>query len=630
MSTHFSALDYAVFALYVLLIVGIGLWISRTKKGEEKTADDYFLANKSLTWWAIGASLLAANISAEHFIAMSGSGYITGLGIAVYEWMGALTLIVVGKYFLPIFIEKKIYTMPQFLQLRFSKGVSSVFAVFWLLVYVFVNLTTVSYLGALAMEKIMGVPLMWGILGLAVVSGVYSIYGGLKAVAWTDVIQVVFLIGGGLVTTFLALNAVGGGSILHGFSEIYEKGRDHFDMILSQGQLMIPDTVDPKTGATLTTKDAFYDLPGLAVLFGAMWITNFGYWGFNQYIIQKGLAAKSLDEAKKGLVFAGYLKLVIPLLVIIPGITAYVLINNYSPEELSIMIGKPVEAIGGIGKSDEAYPWLLKNFVPVGVRGLAFAALVAAIVSSLASMINSTSTIFTMDIYKNYMNKEATNKQMVLVGRIVAFVALLIASLAAQPLLGGLDQAFQYIQEFTGFIYPGVCVVFFMGLFWRQATTNAAWFAAAGTFVFSILFKMTMPDSPFQLRMGYVFIILVFGASLISFLDKGKKVQAACPESFMGKAALNAGWGLIVAAGIGIILGLTLSKPLEHLAFSSIYMFSVMLAFIGGVLITNVKMNSADAKAIEVDKEIFKTKPSFNIAALGIVVIFILLYFLFW
>ncbi|MCK5279886.1 MAG: sodium/glucose cotransporter, partial [Cyclobacteriaceae bacterium] len=307
-----------------------------------------------------------------------------------------------------------------------------------------------------------------------------------------------------------------------------------------------------------------------------------------------------------------------------------VLINNYSPEELSVMIGKPIEAIGEIGKSDEAYPWLLKNFVPVGVRGLAFAALVAAIVSSLASMINSTSTIFTVDIYRNYMNKEATNKQMVLVGRIVAFIALLIASLAAQPLLGGLDQAFQYIQEFTGFIYPGVCVVFFMGLFWRQATTNAAWFAAAGTFAFSIIFKMIIPDSPFQLRMGYVFIILVFGASLISFLDKGKKVQSACPESFMGKAALNTGWALIIVSAIGIILGLTLSKPLEHLAFSSIYMFSIMIAFVGGILITNVKMKVADAKAIDVDKEIFKTRPVFNIAALGIVVIFILLYFLFW
>ena len=630
MNTHFSALDYVVFGLYATLIIGIGLWISRTKKGEEKTADDYFLANNSLTWWAIGASLLAANISAEHFIAMSGSGFITGLGIAAYEWVAAITLIVVGKYFLPIFIEKKIYTMPQFLQIRFSKGVSSVFAVFWLLVYVFVNLTTVSYLGALAMEKIMGVPLMYGIIGLAVISGVYSIYGGLKAVAWTDVIQVVFLIGGGLVTTFLALDAVGGGSIIHGFSEIYSKAADHFHMILSKGQMIIPDTVNPDTGEVLTTKDAFYDLPGLAVLFGAMWLTNFGYWGFNQFIIQKGLAAKSLEHAKKGLVFAGYLKLLIPLLVIIPGITAYVLVHDYSAQELSALIGKPIEAIGSIGKSDEAYPWLLKNFVPVGVRGLAFAALVAAIVSSLASMINSTSTIFTMDIYRNYMNKDATNKQMVLVGRIVAFVALFIATLAAQPLLGGLDQAFQYIQEYTGFIYPGVCVVFFMGLFWRQATTNAAWWTAIATFPASILFKMVMPDAPFQLRMGYVFIILVTIASVVSFVDKGKKVQSACPESFMGKAALNAGWAMIVAAVIGIILGLALSEPLEYLAFSSIYMVSVMIAFVGVVLITNVKMKSADPKAIEVDSEIFKTGPAFNIAAFGIVVIFTLLYFLFW
>ncbi len=630
MSTHFSLLDYLVFGLYAFLIVGLGLWISRTKKGEQKTTEDYFLANKSLTWWAIGASLIAANISAEHFIAMSGSGFITGLGIAAYEWVAAIALIFVGKYFLPVFIEKKIYTMPQFLRIRFSMGVSTVFAVFWLLVYVFVNLTTVSYLGALALEKIMGVPLMWGIFGLAAISGIYSIYGGLKAVAWTDVIQVVFLIGGGLVTTFLALNAVGDGSVWHGFSEIYHKATDHFHMVLTQGQMIIPDTIDPATGEVLTTKDAFYDLPGLAVLLGAMWVTNFGYWGFNQYIIQKGLAAKSLDHAKKGLVFAGYLKLLIPLLVIIPGITAYVLINNRSPEELSVMIGKPVEAIGTIVKSDEAYPWLLKNFVPEGVRGLAFAALVAAIVSSLASMINSTSTIFTIDIYKNYINKEATNKQMVLVGRIVAFVALLIASLAAQPLLGRLDQAFQYIQEYTGFIYPGVCVVFFMGLFWRQATVNAAWWTAIATFPASILFKIIMPDAPFQLRMGYVFIILVLIASVVSFLDKGSKVRAACPETYMGKAALKTGWLLIGVAIVGVILGLTLSKPLEHLAFSSIYMFSVMIAFVGVIIITNVKMKVADPKAIIVDSEIFKTGPKFNLAAMGIVVVFTLLYFLFW
>ncbi len=630
MNTHFSTLDYVVFGLYVLLIVVIGLWISRTKKGEEKTADDYFLASKSLTWWAIGASLLAANISAEHFIAMSGSGYITGLAIASYEWLAAISLILVGKYFLPIFLEKKIYTMPQFLHMRFSKGVSTLFAVFWLLVYVFVNLTTVSYLGALAIEKIMGVPMIWGILGLAFISGLYSIYGGLKAVAWTDVIQVVFLIGGGLVTTFLALNAVGGGSIIHGFTEIYEKGRDHFDMIISQGQMIIPDTVDPVTGEAITTKDAFNDLPGLAVIFGAMWIANFGYWGFNQYIIQKGLAAKTLNEAKKGLVFAGYLKLLMPLLVVIPGITAYVLVNNYSPEELSVIIGKPIEAIGEIAKSDEAYPWLLKNFVPAGVRGLAFAALVAAIVSSLASMINSTSTIFTMDIYKNYMNKNASNKQMVFVGRVVAFVALFISTLAAQPLLGGLDQAFQYIQEFTGFITPGVFVVFFMGLFWRQATVNAAWASAIGTFIFSLFFKMIFPDIPFLLRMGYVFMILILLASVISFLDKGKKVRSACPESFMGKTALNVGWALVILSVVGVLLGIVYSEIMAHLAFSSIYMFSVLMAFIGVILITNVKMKIADAKAIEVDSKIFETGPVFNIAALGIVVIFAFLYILFW
>ena len=630
MKEHFVALDYIVFICYGLLIIGFGLWISRTKKGEEKTVDDYFLASKALPWWAIGASLIAANISAEHFIAMSGSGFAIGLGIAAYEWVAALALIVVGKYFLPIFLERKIYTMPQFIQMRFNKGVSTAFAIFWLLVYVFVNLTTVSYLGALAMQKILGIPIIYGILGLGFVSGIYSIYGGLKAVAWTDVIQVIFLIGGGLVTTFLALNAVGNGSVWHGFATIYEKASDHFHMILKTGQMIIPDTVDEATGKVLTTKDAFQDLPGLAVLFGAMWLTNFGYWGFNQYIIQKGLAAKTFNEAKRGLVFAGYLKILVPLLVIIPGITAYVLINNHTPQELSAMIGIPVEAVGHITKSDGAYPWLLKNFVPAGIRGLAFAALVAAIVSSLASMINSTSTIFTVDIYKNYINKEATNKQQVRVGRWVAFIALFIASFAAQPLLGSLDQAFQYIQEYTGFIYPGVCVVFFMGLFWRQATPNAALWTAIFTLPIGIVFKILMPDLPFQMRMGYVFILLVAIASSISFLEKGKKVAAVAPESYMGKSAVFSGYLLFVLSGICVILGIFFSKPLENLGFSSIFMIATLLAWVGIILVTNVKMHVADKKAIIVDSKIFKTGPAFNLGAIGIVAIFTLLYFLFW
>ncbi|HYX06857.1 MAG TPA: sodium/solute symporter, partial [Bacteroidales bacterium] len=436
MNSTFDTLDYVVFIGYILLIVTVGLLVSRTKKGTEKTAQDYFLADRSLKWWAIGASLIAANISAEQFIGMSGSGYAIGLGIAAYEWIAAVVLILVAKYFLPVFLEKKIYTMPQFLEQRFNKGVSTAFAVFWLLVYVFVNLTSVTYLGALAMQNILGIPLIWGIIGLAAVAGVYSISGGLKAVAWTDVLQVIFLIGGGLVTTFMALNAVGGDhGIIKGFTEIFHDARDHFHMIIPKGSIMVPDGL---TG----TKDAFLDLPGLAVILGAMWLTNLGYWGFNQYIIQKGLAAKNLKEAKRGLLFGAYLKILIPLLVVIPGITAYVLIHNHTPAELAQMVGSPLSEIGHITKSDEAYPWLLKNFVPIGIRGLAFAALVAAIVSSLASMINSTSTIFTMDIYKVYFNKNASNRQQVRVGRLTAFIALIIAVIVA-PQLRVLDQAFQ-------------------------------------------------------------------------------------------------------------------------------------------------------------------------------------------
>ena len=307
MIATFSTLDYFVFSVYCVVILFTGVFISfKRRKGKEgQSVQDYFLAGNTLTWWAVGSSLIAANISAEHFIAMSGSGYALGLAIAAYEWIAAIALIIVAKYFLPIFLEKKIYTMPQFIQMRFNKTTATFFAVFWLFVYVFVNMTSVSYLGALALNSIMGVPLIWGIVGLLAFSGLYSVLGGLSAVAWTDVIQVIFLIGGGLLTTYFALEILGGGSVVSGFIETYNKAGSHFHMIISKGSIFVPDGFGGE-------KDAFLDLPGLAVIFGAMWLTNFGYWGFNQYIIQKGLAAKSLGEAKKGLLFASFLKILIP------------------------------------------------------------------------------------------------------------------------------------------------------------------------------------------------------------------------------------------------------------------------------------------------------------------------------
>jgi len=494
----FALLDYIVFISYGLLIVFIGLWVSRTKKGTKKTAQDYFLASKSLPWWAIGASLIAANISAEQMIGMSGSGYAIGLGIASYEWMAAITLIIVGKYFLPVFLQKKIYTMPQFLEMRYDGRVRTAMASFWLVVYVFVNLTSVLYLGALAMETIMGIPINYAIVGLAVFAAIYSIYGGLKAVAWTDVVQVIFLVGGGLVTTYLALDAVSGGNgFFAGFKEILTHAPEKFNMILQKGELMIPD-------GNGGVKDAYMDLPGISVLIGGMWIANISYWGFNQYIIQRGLAAKSVKEAQRGVIFAGFLKILIPLIVVIPGIAAFVLTKDTAL----------------IDPSDKAYPWLLHNYVPAGIKGLAFAALAAAIVSSLASMLNSTSTIFTMDIYQKFINKEVSETNMVKVGRITSFVALMIAVFSARPLLGNLDQAFQYIQEFTGFVTPGVVVIFCFGLFWKRINADAALWVAILTIPLSFVFKLLWPALPFIDRMGLVFLLLAAIAITISFTAK--------------------------------------------------------------------------------------------------------------
>jgi SSS family solute:Na+ symporter len=614
MSSGFLPIDYIVFAVYGILIVSVGVWISRTKKGQQKTAQDYFLASRSLTWWAIGASLIAANISAEHFIAMSGSGFRIGLGIAAYEWMAAIALIIVAKYFLPNFLENKIYTMPQFLQQRYNTGVSTAFAVFWLLVYVFVNLTTVAWLGAQAMYMIMGVPVVYGLIILAVTAGIYSIYGGLKAVAWTDVIQVIFLIGGGMITAYLALDAVSGGhGAIKGLGVIYDKAPQLFNMVIEEGTM----ASDGSGG----TKDAFMDLPGLAVIFGAMWLANFGYWGFNQYIIQKGLAAKSLKEAKRGLIFAGYLKILIPLIVIIPGITAYVLHSH--PEMLH---GMAIE--GSIEKADHAYPWLLHNFVPPGIKGLAFAALVAAIVSSLASMINSTSTIFTFDIYKQHINPEATDRQLVKTGRWVSFIALLVAMLAAKPLLGGLDQAFQYIQEYTGYIYPGVVVVFGMGLFWRQTSSKAALWTAIATIPAGMIFKMIYPEMPFILRMGNVFILLCFIAVTITFLDKSHRVDNSTAKKL--KMIQRASVILISAGLVSLIIGAFTVQAYAYLGIESIFMLGTLLLLLGLILRWNTKLSFKNSKALHVNMELYKTGTIFNIGAIGIMIIIITLYALFW
>ncbi len=524
-------IDIIVFTLYVLMIVGIGLWVSRDKKGHQKNAEDYFLAGKSLPWWAIGASLIAANISAEQIIGMSGSGFAVGLAIASYEWMAAITLLIVGKFLLPIFIEKKLYTIPEFIEQRFNTTLKTILAIFWIALFVFVNLTTVMFLGAKALDTIWGTGdgslILIALIGLGVIAAAYSIYGGLSAVAWTDVVQVVLLVLGGLVTTIIALdNVTPSGGVVNGLAHIYDVAGDKFDMIL--------DRSNPE----------FENLPGIAVLIGGMWVANLYYWGFNQYIIQRTLAAKSLKESQKGIVFAAFLKLIIPFIVVIPGIIAYVM---YSQPAGTTEIAGVVDAFtkdGGGVDNDNAYPWLISVFVTPGFKGLVVAALAAAIVSSMASMLNSIATIFTMDIYKPYFNKKATDKTTVNVGRITAGVALIIAIFIA-PQLSSVPQVFQFIQEYTGLVSPGILAVFIMGLFWKKTTTKAAIIGVLSSIVIALLLKFPALGLPFLDQMFYTLIItivLIAGVSLTTNPeDDDPKAIRLTANTFKTSSGFNLG-----------------------------------------------------------------------------------------
>ena len=520
----FNTLDWIIVGTYCLGIICLATYVSRTQSGKERSAEDYFLAGRSLPWWAIGASLIAANISAEQIIGMSGQGFVVGMAIAVWELTAAIALIVMAKFFLPLFLEKRIYTMPQFLEQRFDKRVSLVLSFFWLVIYIFINLTTVLFLGGKALDTIIGVGdgsiLLNSIIGLGLFAAAYSLWGGLASVAWTDVIQVVILIFGGLLMTYFALaNVTDSGSFIDGMKYVYEKAPERFSMILSKGEI-----IKPNGG------DAWWDLPGLAVLIGGIWVANLYYWGFNQYIIQRTLAAKSLAEGQKGIVFAAFLKLIIPVIVVLPGIIAYVM-NLDDSGVLTVASVDPgfIGAAGNIA-NDNAAPWLIKNFIPVGVKGLILAALAAAIVSSLASMLNSTSTIFTMDIYRSHFNKNATDAQMVSVGRITAVVALIIAIIIA-PQLGSLGQVFIFIQEYTGVVSPGILAVFLMGLFYKKATNNAAIWGAILSIPIAMYFKVApkgwsdasiFVELPFMHQMGYTCLVTLALIAFISYLDGNK------------------------------------------------------------------------------------------------------------
>ncbi len=498
----FSTIDYIIFIAYAVLILSLGLFVSRKKKGHERNAEDYFLAGKSLPWWAIGASLIAANISAEQMIGMSGSGMAIGLAIASYEWMAAITLIIVGKYFLPVFIEKGLYTIPQFIEKRYSTNLKTILAVFWIGLFIFVNLTSVLFLGGKAIDTILGngdgSMIFPAIIALACFAAAYSIYGGLAAVAWTDVVQVTLLVIGGFITTIIALNHVTpDGGIFNGLSHVYETAGDKFHMILKKD--------NPE----------FMNLPGIAVLIGGMWVANLYYWGFNQYIIQRTLAAKSLKEAQRGIIFAAFLKLLIPLFVVIPGIIAYVMFTEPAGTAMIDGVGDAFTKADGTLNYDKAYPWLISTFIPAGLKGLVVAALAAAIVSSLASMVNSTSTIFTMDIYKPYFeNKRAKNKD-VAIGRISGAFALLIAVFVA-PALGNIEQAFQYIQEYTGLVSPGILAVFMLGLFYKKATNRGAIVGILASIPVALLLKIPALGLPWMDQMFYTFLITMTVIAMVS------------------------------------------------------------------------------------------------------------------
>lgn len=540
---HLQTADYIVFFVYFIAITAYGYYVYQKKRSKNISSKDFFLAEGSLTWWAIGASLIASNISAEHFIGMSGSGFALGLAIATYEWMAAATLIIVAIFIIPVYLKNKIFTMPQFLAKRYNDSVSTVMAVFWLLVYVFVNLTSIIYLGSLAISSISNISFEWCIVGLSIFSMIVTL-GGMKVIGYTDVVQVLVLIIGGLVTTYLALSLLSneygfGDDIFAGLSVLRKEAPTHFHMIFSP------------------TDKYYKELPGLSVLVGGMLINNLAYWGCNQYIVQRALGA-DLNTARKGILFAAFLKLLVPVIAVLPGIVMYVLHNKgLFQSEMSS---------GGVLKPDHAYPTLM-NLLPPGLKGVAFAALTAAIVASLAGKANSISTIFSLDIYKKFFNKEASDRKMVMVGRWAVAISMTIAAIVT-PALKSLDQAYQFIQEYVGFISPGVLAIFLLGFYWKRTTAAAAMAGALVTIPLSTVLKFlpvwtngAFPDYPFLDRMAIDFVVIVL-----------------------------------------LMVGMSLSKP----------------------------QTLANEKAIEVDTSMFKISTSFAIGSLLITGILVALYTVFW
>jgi SSS family solute:Na+ symporter len=522
--------DHIVFAIYFVIVASYGYWVYKRKHNADATSKDYFLAEGSLTWWAIGASLIASNISAEQMVGMSGSGFKMGLAISTYEWMAAATLVIVAVFFIPVYLKNKIYTMPQFLHERYNGKVAMIMAVFWLALYIVVNLMSILYLGAVAISGISGFGI-WSCMWFLTIFSIIIALGGMKVIGYTDVIQVFVLILGGLMATYLALHLIseksGTHGLLKGFSLLKSQATDHFHMIFKKD--------NPN----------YMDLPGLSVLIGGMWITNLNYWGCNQYITQRALGA-NLKTARGGILFAAFLKLLMPVIVVLPGIAAYELYQKG-------MFHQEMLTSTGVLDVNKAYPSLL-NLLPGGMKGLAFAALTAAIVASLAGKANSIATIFTLDIYKKAIKPDANDHQLVVLGRYSVVVSmvlgLILCYFIGNALMGEGKQGFQYIQEYTGFVSPGIFAMFILGFFWKKATSNAALFATIGGLIFAFFFKflprfanlaflspygfskLALQDDkktylyeiPFLDRMGFIFVICIIGMYIISKVETARGV----------------------------------------------------------------------------------------------------------
>ena len=634
-----ESIDYVIIFIYIVMLVSLGIFLSYNR--ETKNTSDYFLAGNTLTWWAVGASLIAANISAEQFIGMAGTAYADGVAIAAYELMAAVTFLLVGKFLMPIMMDQRIFTMPQFLRNRYTNGVGLSFSILWLFLYIFINLTSVAWLGALAIEQIVGFQgliiniglfnisvRMLIIIALFAIAGLYSIHGGMTSVAWTDVMQVVFIIGGGLATTYYALTAVAGedGTVSDGLQRLLyfaidrEYAKDpHFHLIIQESH----------------NASAYDNVPGIAAIVGGLWLTNLCYWGFNQYITQKGLAAYSIHEAQKGFLFAAFIKILIPFIVLIPGLCAFYIVQ-YGETNLQ----------GTINLADEAYPWFIKNFIPTGIKGLAFVALTAAVVSSLASMLNSTSTIFTIDIYRKYIKPDASDQRLVTIGRTAAVVALVIAVIAATPLLGELDQAFQYIQEYSGFIYPGVAIVFGLGLLWKRASSTASIWTTILTIPLGVILKFAMPHTPFLFRAGYVFMIL-----LVLFITISLCSKKIVPNQIIPKASrsLMTKWShvfgivsiLSILAATVVTIGAILlpaeATPdnstiayLNDIGFQAFFFFGFLSGACALFLFSNAVSTKQDPKALPINLALFSTTKGYTYGAITICLITLLLYIVMW